>query len=389
MDWTICEWRSREGGYDAKHGGRRARCHRRSDLLGSQWPSPCSSLWAGPERCGRDGKPATTTRPRRERLEAPIAPRSLGRRHHYVPRFFLALFTVERADDGLLNVVGLPAGRVWTSTATNLAHERDFYRVDVDGVSPNAFEDGMAVFEGRAADVVRSIALTQAIPTGPAFSTFVNFLSLLVARVPATRDIFDRYLRERGEEVLVRLVASEDAFTEDVYGRANCPEEDADTPTYREMFEYVAENAASLAISKRTHILQMLEAHDALLDPLSRRHWTVAVAPSSAEFVVSDRPVTLYWQEPRATAPPWTGYWEAGTDVILPVGRHVAVIGRFEESKPLVRLAPKVVAMINSRTIESATRFVAFGGPDFEWLDGRGRLRRSQHLLEAIRPTPG
>ena len=53
-----------------------------------------------------------------------------ARRHHYVPKFYLAGFTAEGTQDGRLFVVDQRTGKTWKSSPGGVAHERDFYRID-------------------------------------------------------------------------------------------------------------------------------------------------------------------------------------------------------------------------------------------------------------------
>lgn len=311
---------------------------------------------------------------------------SKTRRHHYIPRFFLALFTEDGTEGGLLDVVGLPGGATWRCRPSELAHERDYYRVDADGVSANAFEDGFAVFEGRAAGVIRSIAESAAIPRDSEFSTFINFVSLLIARVPGTREVFDRQFRSDWQERLQSIVSTPEAFEAEIARSCTTPEELADAPDYDEMCDWVVENIPGLEIPRARHILHLLAVHDRLLTPLTERSWSVLLAPDETCFVVSDRPVTLYRQKPTDRPVLWSTYWGRRTDVVLPISRHIAVMGRFEPQPKTVRLPRDAVAVVNSRTMESATRFVASSGP-FDWMSAAGKLMGKPDLLQMLRAS--
>lgn len=74
----------------------------------------------------------------------------LARAHHYVPKFLLAGFTDNFREEGLLWVSDLKTGTQWPSTPRKTGHRRDFYRVEVAGVSPTFIEqDVLSDIEAR------------------------------------------------------------------------------------------------------------------------------------------------------------------------------------------------------------------------------------------------
>ena len=64
----------------------------------------------------------------------------VSRRHHFVPKFYLARFTDTGTSDGRVWVLDPRAGRPFLERPKNIAWERDFNRVDVAGQAPDVLE---------------------------------------------------------------------------------------------------------------------------------------------------------------------------------------------------------------------------------------------------------
>lgn len=89
-----------------------------------------------------------------------------ARKHHYVPRFLVAGFTETGTAEGVLHVTNLRDGRTWKSTPKGAGHQRDYYRVDMPGLEPDAFETELAKIEANASDVIRKAVASLEVPQG-------------------------------------------------------------------------------------------------------------------------------------------------------------------------------------------------------------------------------
>ena len=89
---------------------------------------------------------------------------STKRRHHVVPRFYLRRF----ADNaGQLMRVELPGRRRHLLSVNNAAVVNDFYLMEGDGTSPDAFEDALSTLEGRAATAFETLIDQRQWPLDP------------------------------------------------------------------------------------------------------------------------------------------------------------------------------------------------------------------------------
>ena len=84
--------------------------------------------------------------------------------HHFVPVCYLAAFTDTGTEDGRLYVFDFEVGRFFRRRPRNVAFEKHFNRVEIDGQPPDTLEKAFGQFEGQAISVVRSICSEGDLP---------------------------------------------------------------------------------------------------------------------------------------------------------------------------------------------------------------------------------
>src|SRR3954466_12437995 len=77
-----------------------------------------------------------------------------ARRHHYVPQFYLRGFSPPRKKVRQVVVFDRNRRAPFQSPIANIAAERDFNQVDVEGLDPNTIETGMSKFESRCSSAL-------------------------------------------------------------------------------------------------------------------------------------------------------------------------------------------------------------------------------------------
>jgi len=74
----------------------------------------------------------------------------MARTHHYVARCYLKGFAVQRRKKKpQITVFDGKDRKVFIAAVDNVALERDFNRVEIEGLEPDSFENAMAGFEGE------------------------------------------------------------------------------------------------------------------------------------------------------------------------------------------------------------------------------------------------
>ena len=310
------------------------------------------------------------------------------RRHHYLPRFYLAGFTDSGQRDGRLHVISLQDGHRLIGTPESVGHQRDFYRLD--GVEDGAFEleHAFAEIEGGAATAIRSTINNRQLPADDElFSYLINFVALMAARVPQTRENFARPLRRVWEMLLEIELSSRERF-EALVQQARAAGEQIPDVDYKHLRQSFREGRIVLEVSQAQHIQTLLHAAETLVPLLAARHWRLLFA-TGAEFITSDHPVALTWTVPRPPSFYGPGFGIAGTDVTLPLTKSIALLGRLEpQQHDTIELDQRGVASLNSRTGMYAGRIVISGNPDHVWERADHTIGNADQLVEAIRREP-
>ena|SRR6266851_436243 len=123
------------------------------------------------------------------------------RRHHYVPRCWLAGFTASGEKGGRLWVTDLSRQRQWPSTPDNAGHIRDFYRLSDLAPDPVVVEKFFSVLEDQVAPLLKSIDRERRRPDNDELDVLLHFMAYQWVRVPRFRpfafQVLDRIVRER------------------------------------------------------------------------------------------------------------------------------------------------------------------------------------------------
>src|SRR5713101_4902026 len=108
----------------------------------------------------------------------------LARRHHFLPQFYLAGFTYSASRDDFLWVLDQSEAKQWRARPAEIAHQRDFYRVDLPGVAPDSIERAFSIFEARAAPIVKRVIDTRHLPSGEDFVVLLNLIAWIAVKIP-------------------------------------------------------------------------------------------------------------------------------------------------------------------------------------------------------------
>src|SRR5688500_4204947 len=101
------------------------------------------------------------------------------RQHHRLPEFYLKGFTPSGRDDDLLWVLDFDRKKRWQSKAAKNARQRDYYRINIEGVDPNVIEKAHQGFEDAAAPVLRQLLESRVRPVGESLDHLIVFVALL------------------------------------------------------------------------------------------------------------------------------------------------------------------------------------------------------------------
>ena len=108
------------------------------------------------------------------------------RKHHYVPKFYLAGFTTSGSKDDYLYVLDQTVPKKFRAKPSELAHQRDFYVIETDDEQERiAIEKLFGEIEDMAAPVIKQITINNRLPSINDMIKLLHFVALMAMRVPA------------------------------------------------------------------------------------------------------------------------------------------------------------------------------------------------------------
>ncbi len=313
-----------------------------------------------------------------------------ARRHHYVPQCYLNGFAQHR-EKPKLYVVDALERRAFRTSPLNIAAERDFHRIDADGVAPDALENAFSGFEGELDQALRRIVAARSISNENDRIILLNLVGLLAIKNPRLRET----MRD-GRERVMRMVADLMTATPERWeATAKSAQRDGYVPegptvSYEIMREFVQKGRYKIDVHPMEHMRAELKIFNDILPLLFRRKWMLLKAPHGATgFITCDHPPCLMWSDPSQRGKFYSpGLGLRGTDLFFPISNELAMIGSFEGSDNEHDANPLMIAAMNGAFVTYAERQVYARESDFlYYMVPDEKPRRGDTLLQDRRFT--
>jgi hypothetical protein len=271
------------------------------------------------------------------------------RRHHYIPQFYLKNF---ENHNGKLFVLDMGKRRQWTSTPRDVACERDFYRVEMEGVDPNVIEKILSIIESEAAKVISGIIHKKQFPEGKDYDVLLYFIILLFMRTKRYLDSLSGFIND-----FMRGVQKMRFGSKGVEGTTISSE------------QYVKADWFDI----------FMEMSPKWRETLGKRQWTVHCLgkESKGNLVTSDNPVGLFWIDEDTDQAP--GFAHDNTMVTLPLSPSYLLLGTI--GKPFDPYDNTLsYAYFNWMTI-SNSRLIISQTEDFPILNQKGEIVSGKNYI--------
>jgi uncharacterized protein DUF4238 len=325
---------------------------------------------------------------------------NIARAHHYISQFYLAGFTSSGSKKGTLYVHDLKQPKSWPSNTAAAGYQKDFYRINLPGRSPDEIEKILSLIEAPAATVIKELAARDVIPSGKDFGALMQFVALMAVRIPRLREIHARFEEDWARQIIKleaelppeRLAAANQEYRQENPGSQLTAEQ---YKQFAESDEY------DVGVTQDGHMHALvadLANVPMLASVLAQRTWNLLVADSQAgEFVCTDNPVVLDWAiEAPIFYQSSPGFAILDTIVHMPLTRHHALIGNLYGSAkikmPHGEALPAnrdIVASVNRLLAQRATRFIYSAKPDFEWKRTNQTIGNEVDFLTAVKEGRG
>jgi hypothetical protein len=311
----------------------------------------------------------------------------IARRHHYLPQAYLAAFTDTGLEDGQFNVLDVQSGYSFRTSPINVAAERDFNRIDIEGHSPDEIEQALAPLEAQAVAAIRKVIETEKFPNDDDWNWILNLLGLIAIRNPRLRKSFNYSLEQTVHRIGDLLVSDKKIWDHHVKKVRKSGEKIDDNVSFEDVKRFVEGRRYQIEVSTESNLRIEFRVFDRILPILGQRMWSVLVAPRDGpEFICSDHPVTLVWKGGRSGP---VGYALKETEIFFPLGRCVGFYGVFETPlKPVVKCKHGHVATMNRRIMWNSERHV-YSALDYFFIWHGGQIRKVQCTSDiSVQPTP-
>ena len=235
-----------------------------------------------------------------------------ARKHHYVPQCYLKLFSVSHKKIPQLTVFDRERKKVYKAGIDNVAAQRDFNAIDVEGMDADAFEKSMSGFETELADALRRIVAARSLANQEDRAFLLNLIGLTAMRNPRLRETI-----RSGHEQVARLIMDQVLSSKEMYESqvkkvreaGGLPE--SNKTSYEEMKQFFEAGQYELTLDNTFQVGQEMRVFDKILPLIFERGWILLRAPeNSGGFITSDHPSCLLLDRPkeaRRLLPSWTG----------------------------------------------------------------------------------
>jgi hypothetical protein len=294
----------------------------------------------------------------------------VARRHHYVPKCYLNSFTVENPVKKKRSMLVFDAidRKCFRTSPNNVALEKDFNTIDLDGHEPDAFENAMASVESEIGPALTRIIKSQSLEDDNDRTLLLNLIGLLHLRNPMFREV-KRSFHDRVQKMIMDLALSSKEIWDSQIKQAKeagFVAKDANTD-YDEIKKSYKPDDFKALIPKEAHIIGEMDTLDHALPLLFERKWVLVKAPEgSPGFVTCDHPVCLTWSDPKNNRLP-LGLKTKGTEIFFPISPTLAVVGAFESEDGEQEFTEDQVAQANGTIALNAQRQVYAKGHNFRY----------------------
>jgi hypothetical protein len=305
------------------------------------------------------------------------------RQHHYVSRCYLKRFATPPDRDSQLFCVDSKTKRSFRTTPLNIAKERDFNRIEAEGINPNALEEGLAEFEGKLDAALDRITQTsEAIKTSDDFDCLMNLMALLGARNPRFRRTFGDFQQDVMKAAIHLTFATKERW-EIVRQQMKAAGYNVEFDDYDILKEYIERDEYTVHLRREFFIASELHVIEPILRCLVDRNWTfVHATQETGYFLTCDHPLRLVWSNPDLDDSIYSpGFGLRGTDVLFPITKEMAVIGRFDGPGRHFNATMEQIASINSQTMGNAERQIYAADSSVRFETNRG-VRTLEDLVQ-------
>lgn len=256
-------------------------------------------------------------------------------------------------------VVDASTRKPFTSSTANIAAERDYNKIEAQGVPADALEKELGKFEGVIAPGIKRVRETASFgENGKDREDIINLI-LLAVRNPRTRNDMDKLYTQLFQAMVAMPFedpARWDAVVEQLKAAGQWPE--AAPVDFEGHKKFVEENKYKLKPHQNFTLEMELGAIERLYPCFDARKWRILKAKDdSGGFVTTDHPVCVHrpggLNYGQQFAP---GLDLSDRDILFPLSSKVALMGRLEGDEDVMDGDRQTVASFNAAVMGYAMK---------------------------------
>ena len=295
---------------------------------------------------------------------------SKARRHHYISACYLKNFAAPRHRyKGRLWALDKNGKKQWPSTPNGVGYERDFNRIEADGLHPNLIEDMLGeTIEAEFPKVISYVERTRRLPkpNGELYGILITMVALFAIRHPSMRDKVEDFYR-RTDKLRSEADLNTDVFRKQTVQRMK--DEGLQDPEY--VYDAVRsrtlDGGYEIEFPTGFHIKAEFDAQKTIFPFLYDRKWELLVHDGDAEFITSSAPINLIATTPTRAGMP-LGFGLTKTAATFTLTPKLCAFGTFEGRFRTRKVAADEVEEINGIIARSACRFIYSRQETFSFL---------------------
>ena len=212
------------------------------------------------------------------------------RKHHFVPKCWLAGFTETLEPDGTLWVTDFVRQKQWSSSPGKTARITDFYRLSDQSRDPVYVENALSKIEAEAAPILQVLARNPRSPNPDELEMLLQFMAVQWVRVPSFRPFVLDVLRS----ITTRDMAAalETCETWQATLRESGTPEDTPGADYDGMKEFFESGQYTLSAENDWYVERGFTMAEKIIPLLRARYWETEFSPAG-RYVATDNPVVM------------------------------------------------------------------------------------------------
>lgn len=290
--------------------------------------------------------------------EVMTAIQKTSRKHHFVPRSYLAGFTEGGKKDSPFHVVNKKA-QYRTATPASVAYENDLYNIDMPDVAPDYVEKWIGEnIEGSAMPVIAEIVRAQILPVkdSEAFVSFMIFTAFLYTRHPIQRNSLDHVTSALSNLIIDMTLSSKEQYEHIIKEMRDAGHIVPDAE-YEKLKEH-SEDDFIIKAHPNFYLKILFETLTDAARVIAARPWDLYIS-GNKDFVGSDCPFCLVSPDGQPV-----GLGSKRARIVIPLNRRMALVSDRTCSGKTLIIDTKAVDELNQIIYRGAYREIYIADMD-------------------------